>query len=523
MGIDDDNVQTRSFTLGLLIRFSTVITFIVLSVASFVFAGYMFFVANSAYTFALACAFLALSVFAGFFNIYASVSYLRSYFYDRYLEKIRRGLRPLRRLPTVAVAIPVFNEDPEMVKRNLDRLFELDYPKDKMRFYVLDDSTKPEAVLELSEFCADRGITFMHRSNRNGFKAGAMNALLKRSGEEYLAIFDADEYLTKKSFIRDLLPFFQDKDMAYIQTEKRFAKGNLFSESVDLFDAFFFKFIQPHRALNNTALFAGSCGIIRMSAARAIGGFPEYVIEDTFFSLESDIHNFKSLYIPEVYALGEPIATFRGLVRQQWRYNYGATQFVRYYSQKSGKPKKFSPWAQYDYFSHGLGLNYLSIILIFFTVLSILVTFSSLPWGHLTLNAVVRGQVMSRYLEALGGAAFVLSILAPVILTKVYFGSIKKGFMIFVLNFALAVVRAKAAVAAVLHRDPTVHWVKSGSDTRRNLSFAIANTKIEIALSGFLLSLGFIAMLASNIIGSLWLVTYGVLYMFATILLYRYG
>ncbi len=515
--------KQHSFAIGLIIRFATVITFVVLSVASFIFAGYMFIVASSAYTFALACAFLALAVFAGFFNIYASISYLRSYYYDRYLAAITEGLEPLRKLPAVAVAMPVFNENPEMVKKNLTELFKMDYPKEKMKFYVVDDSTNPDTVKKLELFCRKNDIVFMHRNNREGCKAGAMNALIKIAREEYLAIFDADEFLTDRSFMKDVLPYFQDKGMAYVQTEKRYREGSLFSGAVDLFDAFFFKFIQPHRALNNTALFAGSCAIIRMSAARKIGGFPEYVTEDTFFSLESDLHNFKSLHVPKVYALGEPMETFSSLVKQQWRYNYGDTQFIKYYFNRSDKSKKLSAWANIDYYSHGFGLNYLSVILIFFTLLSILITFSALPWGHLTVKAVVQAQYMSWYLEILGASAFALSIFAPVILTKVYFGSVKKGFMIFVLNFALAIARAKAALSAIFKKDPTVHWVKVEKGSSRNLSYAIANTKAEIVLSASLLSLGFVAFLASNIFGAVWLATYGVLYLFATILLYKYG
>jgi len=511
------------FTRGLIIRFATAATFIVLSIASFIFAGYMFLVSNSAYTLAIACAFLALTIFAGFFNMYASVAYLRSYYYDRYLANIKRGLGPLHRFPTVAVAMPVFNEDPEMVKKNLSELFKIDYPRDKMTFYVLDDSTNPGVAKKLELFCRKNDIIFMHRDNRKGCKAGALNALIEVAKEEFLAIFDADEFLTNGGFMKDILPYFQDSALAYVQTEKRYREGSLFSGAVDLFDAFFFKFIQPQRALNNTALFAGSCGMIRMSAARKIGGFPEYVIEDTFFSLESDLHDFKGLYVPEVYALGEPIETFSSLIKQQWRYNYGDTQFIKYYFKRSGKSRKLSLRANMDYYSHGFGLNYLSVILIFFTVLSVLITFSTLPFGHLTVKAIVQGHYMSWWLEILGGVAFTLSILASVILTKVYFGSVKKGFMIFALNFALAISRAKAALAAIFKRDPTVQWMKVEKGSASNLSYAIANTKTEIALSASFLSLGFVAFLESNVFGAIWLVTYGVLYLFTTILLYRYG
>ncbi len=510
-------------TAGLLVRFSTVAIFILLSVASLIFATYLLVTANSTYTLVLACAFLGLSVFAGFFNVYASVSYFRSYFYDRYIEEITAKLKPLKSMPSVAVVMPVYNEDPELVEKNMSRLFETEYPKSKVRYYMVDDSTAQGVKERLQKFCKDNNVVFFHRNERKGYKAGAINNMLKHSKEEFLAIIDADEYLVNTNFLKDLLPYFSDSRLAYVQTEKRSVKGSLLAEAVDLFDAFFFKFIQPHRALNNTALFAGSCGVIRRSALDSVGGFPEYVIEDTFFSLESDLHNFKSLYVPRIYALGRSMATYTALVKQQWRYNYGATQFISYYMKRSKEEKKLTPLATLDYIGHGFGLNYLSIVLIAFTLLSVLVSFSTLPFVHFTLKQFLQASYISRYLEFFGGLAFILSMIAPVILTKVYFGSVRKGFMVFVLNFALAVSRAKAAIAAVMHRDPAWRPVRSMSSTRHNLMYAVTNTKAEILMSGSLLSLGFYAFLTSNIAGSIWLTTYGILYLFATLLIYKYG
>ena len=516
-------MQETPITRGLVVRFLTVSIFIILSIAGVIFSGYMFIEANSTYTFALACAFLALSLFAGFFNTYASISYFRSYYYDRYIERITAHLKPLKRMPSVAVAMAVFNEDAKLVEKNMLRLKQLDYRKDRLQFYLLDDSSNKETVKELSGFCSKNGIEFLHRDRRDGYKAGALNNMMKSCKEEFIAVIDADEYLVNDRFLKDLLPYFDDKKLAYIQTEKRASRGSFFSDAVDLFDAFFFKFIQPHRALNNTAIFAGSCGVIRRSSLEEIGGFPEYVIEDTFFSLESDLHNFKSLYVPKVYALGKPMNNYSSLVKQQWRYNYGDTQFIKYFMRRSAESKKLSPWSAIDYYGHGFGLNYLSIVLIMFTVLSVFVSFSTIPFAHMTIKQVFNATYISRYIEIFGGAAFVLSIIAPVILTKVYFGSVRKGFMIFVLNFALAVSRAKAAWAAILGKDPIWRPVRVSPGSKHSLIYAMANTKMEMALAGSLLSLGFISLITSNVAGWIWLSTYGVLYLFATVLLYKYG
>ena len=510
-------------TKGAAVRLATVSIFTLLSIASIVFSGYMFMEANSSYTFFLAVAFLALSLFAGFFNVYASISYFRSYFYDVHLDEVTRNLRPLRRLPTIAIAMPVFNEDPEMVKRNMKLLFQLDYPKRKMRFYLLDDSTVASTVAELKKFCSASNVVFMHRDDRTGYKAGAMNNMLKSCKEEFVAVIDADERLINTGFLKDVMPYFSDRRMAYVQTEKRSEKGSFFSDAVDLFDAFFFKFIQPHRALNNTALFAGSCGVIRRSALKSVGGFPEYIIEDTFFSLESDLHNFKSIHLPQVYALGKPMMNYSSLVKQQWRYNYGDTQFIKYFMKRSADSKKLSPWAAMDYYGHGFGLNYLSVVLILFTLLSVFISFSTLPFVHMTIKQLFQATFLTKYLELFGGIAFVLSMIAPAILTKIYFGSVKKGAMIFILNFALAIARARAALAAITGKSPLWQTVRTAGRPKRNILYALSNTKTEVLLGASLLSLGFISFLTNNLASWIWLSVYGVLYLFSTILFYKYG
>lgn len=509
---------------GFLVRLFSVALFVFLAVAGIGFVLYLFVIADSAYMFVLAIAFATLTVVAGFFNIFAALVYYRSYFYDRYLEKINRALKRSGRKPTVAVVMPVFNEDAALVERNMLRLKDMKYPEDKIKFYMIDDSTVQSTASELERFSKANGIVYVHRTARKGFKAGALNNMLKRSKEELIAIFDYDEYLTNTNFLLDLIPYFDDERLAYVQTEKSTFNGNFFANAVKLFDGFFFKFIQTARALNNTAIYAGSCGLIRRKAIDAIGGFPEYVIEDTFFSFESDRRNFRSIYIPKVYAYGKPISTFTALAKQQWRYNYGDTQFISYFF-KFRKSMKSSPLTRMDYITHGFGLNYLSIVLILFTLVSVLIVFSSLPFLHMTIRHFFNQTYIGLDLEIIGIIAFMASLLAPVMLAKIYFKSTMKGFMVFVLNFSLAVIRTKAAIAALRHKNPSFNWNRKNEKPRpHSLMSSLVNTKTELTLSLGLFSLGALSVLYfHNIAGGMWLLWYGVMYSAATVLFYRYG
>ncbi|MEM3020571.1 MAG: glycosyltransferase [Candidatus Micrarchaeaceae archaeon] len=505
------------------VRIITVAIFVVMAVAGIGFSAYLIYISHSLYMYILAILFTILSVVSGFFNIFASAFYYRSYFYDRYLSRLKSSTRPLKRMPEVAVIVPLYNEEVESVERNVLRLFDLNYPSKLLHIYIADDSTDVEKANVISKFCASNNIKYIHRDNRKGFKAGALNNVIKGIHEEFIAIFDYDEYLVNRNFLVDLLPYFSDKKLAYIQTEKRYKKSSgLFEQSIGLFDAFFFKFIQQARGSNNTAIFAGSCGIIRKSILDKLGGFPEYVIEDTFFSFEADMKKYHSLYIPVVYAEGKPIKSFTELVRQQWRYNYGDTQFLWYFY-KHKKPKSMSPLSHIDYITHGFGLNYISVVLVLFTLVSIMIVFSAVHFVPLTISEVFQQQYIGTDLEIFGGLAFILSLLAPVIITKIYFNSIKKGLMIFMLNFSLAIVRTKAAFAAILGKNPSLKWNRPSNRRKHDIVFAITNTKMELAMGIALIVLGVVATSQHNLAGGIWLLWYAVLYMLATVFMYKYG
>ena len=309
-----------------------------------------------------------------------------------------------------------------------------------------------------------------------------------------------------------------------MQTEKSSYGGKLLLRLVNLFDSFFFKFIQPARAINNTAIFSGSCGVIRRKVLDAMGGFPEYIIEDTFFSFVSDVQNYKGLYLPKIYAYGRPITTFTALDRQQWRYNYGDTQFLLYFlKKKENRIKNRSKLWSIDYITHGFGLNYLSIMLLLFTFASILIVFSNLPFVHLNLFQVFNSTNSTKILETFGFVAFVLSLFVPVVLTKIYFKSFRKGMMVFLLNFSLAIVRTKAALAATLGRDPSAKWSRYKSKKTNDLLYSVYGTRYEIGVSALLFGFGYMAVLTHNLSGGAWLSFYGCLYLCATVMMYKYG
>ncbi len=517
----------NKFDVDYLTRLFSVVLFIFITVFGVFFFVYLLLNAHNVYSYLLAFSYMALMLISGFFNIFTAYSYYRSYFYYKYLKDVGKRIVKTDAKPKVAVVMSIFNEDTEVVKRNMLRLFKIRYPKEKLAYYVLDDSNDSKKVEDMRAFSKSHGIKYIHRENRRAFKAGALNNMLGYSNDNLIAYFDYDEYLVDLNFLKDLVPYFSDEKLTYIQTEKRYAKGNFFSDTVGLIDGFFFKFVQPARGLDNTAIFAGSCGIIRKSHLEAIGGFPEYITEDSFFSFESDVNGYKSLYMPKIYAIGKPITTFTELVKQQWRYNYGGTQFIGYFMDKmrnGKKTRKLSRLSGVDYMMHGFGLNYISVIAIVFTVFSVFVTFSQLPINSLKITSIFQPGYINFDLEIFGMGVLFASVLMPMVLTKIYFGSFKRGFMFFVLNFALAFVRAKAAFAAVLNKSRRIVWEKGrfGKDYGK-LTYALRNSVAESLFSVLLLAFSISAAAIGNLFGGLWLLWYAAMYLSTLIMFYKYG
>ncbi|MGC8538280.1 MAG: glycosyltransferase [Candidatus Micrarchaeia archaeon] len=500
----------------------TIFVFVVaVSALSVGISVYFISMSYNLYMLVVSLLFLILSLIASIFNIIAAFWYYNSYFYkSKYTYAASRNKR-LDYYPTVAIAVPTYNEPASEVISTMEKAKRIKYPRNRINFYLLDDSTNEEIASKLSKYASESGVNYIHRDNRKGFKAGALNNLLRQSSEEFIAIFDADEYLTNRNFLIELLPIFKDRDIAYVQTEKRYAKNNLFSNAVDMMFAFFFKFAQTSRAMRDTANFAGSCAIVRKDALLKIGGFPEHVLEDTFLSFEMKNNNFKGVYIHKNYALGRPMNKFIAFARQQWRYNYGGTEFLYHYL-KTKKEYKANTMSKLDYISHGFGLNYISIILILFTILSVLITFGGFPFAHASVSQLLSANYINEFFE-LGLLTTLVIFIAPLLLSKIYFNSFKSGIMVYILNFSVAFIRAKAAVQATLGLKPKNLWAKGNLGTRRGaFLFALKNSVAEVSFSTVLFAFSVFAIANSNFSGGIWLLWYSLLYGSTFVFFYKY-
>jgi hypothetical protein len=126
--------------------------------------------------------------------------------------------------------------------------------------------------------------------------------------------------------------------------------------------------------------------------------------------------------------------------------------------------------------------------------------------------------------ELLGLFAFLLSMFAPAILTKIYFKSFRKGVMVFLLNYALAFVRAKAALSAIFGRGGKLDWKGPGKGNKNSSILSVIDkTKVEVGFVVILVALGIVALMRANISGGVWLLWYGGMYSLTPLFFFKYG
>src|SRR6185312_10231844 len=151
--------------------------------------------------------------------VYGWHRYYLVYVYMRNRDKQPKATAPLSPLPIVTIQLPLYNEM-YVAERLIEAVCRIEYPRELLEIQVLDDST--DETCEIAELAARRCVTqgvdvkYIHRTNRVGFKAGALEEGLKTARGEFVAIFDAD-FIPTPDFLTKLLPHFADAKVGMVQ------------------------------------------------------------------------------------------------------------------------------------------------------------------------------------------------------------------------------------------------------------------------------------------------------------------
>src|SRR5581483_7522699 len=211
-------------------------------------------------------------------------------------------------LPRVAFHYACFNEPPEIVFDALSRFKDLDYPKDRYVVMVLDDSTDERCRAPVERFCRENGFVYVHRANRKGYKAGALNNALRLTPPdvEVISVIDADYHL-EPEYLRETVGYFIDPRLGFLQTPQdyRNVHQSFLTRQYYFADGYFYRAIMPSRNEANAISFCGTMGMVRREALEQVGGWAEnHVTEDCELSVRLLDAGWRSLFIPKTFGKG---------------------------------------------------------------------------------------------------------------------------------------------------------------------------------------------------------------------------
>ncbi|MGA3293846.1 MAG: cellulose synthase family protein [Candidatus Acidiferrales bacterium] len=237
--------------------------------------------------------------------------------------------------PKVTVQLPIYNER-YVIERLVEAIAQFDYPRELLDIQVLDDSTDETQIV--ARDCVERHralgvpITYIHRDNREGFKAGALQEGLKVASGEFVAIFDAD-FIPPADFLRRTVPYFVDSQIAMIQTRWSYVNrdySTLTEVEAILLDG---HFAIEHSSRFRSGLFFnfnGTAGIWRRIAIEDAGGWQhDTLTEDTDLSYRAQIRGWRFLYLPEIDCPSELPVEMNAFKSQQARWAKGLMQTAK--------------------------------------------------------------------------------------------------------------------------------------------------------------------------------------------------
>ncbi len=270
--------------------------------------------------------------------------------------------------PTVDVFIPTYNEPLSVVRPTTLAAMAMDWPKEKLRIYILDDGRRDE----FREFAESMGVGYIIRPDNKHAKAGNLNHALKMTDGELVAIFDCD-HMPTRSFLKTSVGWFQrDPQCAMLQTPHHFFSPDPFERNLGTFrripneGELFYGLIQDGNDLWNATFFCGSCAVIRRGPLMQVGGIAvETVTEDAHTALKLHRLGYTTAYINQPLAAGLATESLSAHVGQRIRWARGMAQILRVDSPLLGRG--LTLWQRICYLSAMMGFFFGLPKLVFFT------------------------------------------------------------------------------------------------------------------------------------------------------------
>ncbi|HAI41824.1 MAG TPA: glycosyl transferase family 2, partial [Maribacter sp.] len=240
-----------------------------------------------------------------------------------------------KEIPFVTIQLPVFNEE-YVMDRLLENIAKIEYPKSKLEIQVLDDSTDDTVIATAASIAKlqETGLDIQHitRTDRSGFKAGALKEGLKIAKGEFIAIFDAD-FLPAADWLKKTVIYFKDEEIGVVQT--RWGHLNRDYSTLTKIQAFA---LDAHFTLEQVGRnskghfinFNGTAGIWRKECILDAGNWEgDTLTEDLDLSYRAQLKNWKFKYLEDVETPAELPVVISAARSQQFRWNKGGAENFR--------------------------------------------------------------------------------------------------------------------------------------------------------------------------------------------------
>ncbi len=267
-------------------------------------------------------------------SFYGSHRYVMVHLYQKFGGKDPEPARKFaeNELPFVTIQLPLYNER-YVAERVIQAVCGLDYPRDRLEIQVLDDSTDDTTDIASAavEHFRARGIDIhlIHRTNRSGYKAGALQAGLEIARGEFVAVFDAD-FVPQSDFLRKTIDHFTDPKIGMVQARWGYINRDysmLTRAQAVLLDG---HFVLEHTARNRSGRFFnfnGTAGIWRKSTIADAGGWEHHTLtEDLDLSYRAQLKGWKFVFLRDLVVPSEIPVEMNAFKAQQHRWAKGSMQ-----------------------------------------------------------------------------------------------------------------------------------------------------------------------------------------------------
>ncbi|MFP4052764.1 MAG: cellulose synthase family protein [Phycisphaerae bacterium] len=408
-------------------------------------------------------------------SLYGLHRYVLVFLYYRHRHNCPRPAGRYEELPLVTIQLPMYNER-NVARRIIERTCAIDYPREKLQIQVLDDSTDETRSIALStvEKCREKGfdIEYIYRTDRTGYKAGALCNGLKTAKGEFVTIFDAD-FLPEPDFLKRSIQYFTDPKVCVVQTRwdhlNREKSVLTRSQAIFLDGHFAIEHVARNRSQRFMA-FNGTAGTWRREAIEDAGGWRhDTLTEDLDLSYRAQLKGWRFVFLPDLTSPAELPPDMSAFKAQQFRWTKGGAQTSLKVLPKvllSRFPLKVKVEAFFQLTAFSMHFAMLVMVLLMFPAMYL----RTLPWAS---GSVARSvfEMMVFTLATLSTSVFYVA--SQYELTKDWRSVLKYLPMMMALGVGLCVSNTKAILEA---------WLGRSSEFVRTPKYGDGNRPIEKAV-----------------------------------------